>query len=134
MFQFEGEQNFINFAGVGFFSGQVNIARHLHGDGGSALAFAFAQVGNAGANQAQIVQTTMLIKACIFNRQHGIFHNLRNLFDGREVAALFAELSHQCTIGGVNAQGQFGAVFCQVRSVRQLRIGHHHGHTDHHQQ
>ena len=104
MFKFVGQQNFINFAGVCFFSGQINIARHLHGDGRCALAFAFAQVGNARSDEAQIVQPTVLVKARILDGQHGVFHDLRNLSDGREVATFFAKLAHQGPICRVNAQ------------------------------
>ena len=104
MFKFVGQQNFINFAGVCFFSGQINIARHLHGDGRCALAFAFAQVGNARPDETQIVQPTVLVKARILDGQHGVFHDLRNLSDGREVATFFAKLAHQGPICRVNAQ------------------------------
>ena len=104
MFELEGQQNFINFAGVCFFSGQINIARHLHGDGRCALAFAFAQVGNARPDEAQIVQPAVLVKARILDRQHSVFHDLRNFSDGGEVATLFAKLAHQGPVCRVNAQ------------------------------
>ena len=94
MFEFEGEQNFINFAGVCFFSRQVNIACNLHGDGGCTLALALAQVGNASPDETQIVQAAVLVKACILNGQHGVFHDLRNFFDGCEVAPFFTKLAH----------------------------------------
>ena len=104
MFELEGQQNFINFAGVCFLGRQINIARHLHGDGRCALAFAFAQVGNARPDEAQIVQSAVLVKARILDGQHSVFHDLRNFSDGGEVATLLAKLAHQGPVCRENAQ------------------------------
>jgi hypothetical protein len=43
--QLEGQQDFVDLAGVGLLGREVDIARHLHGDGGGALALDPAQVG-----------------------------------------------------------------------------------------
>ena len=98
MFELEGQQNFINFAHVAFFCRQIHIARHLHGDGGCALTFGAPHIGQAGAHHAQIVHAAVLEKARVFDGQHRVFHHLRNIFDRRQAAPLFAELTDQCAI------------------------------------
>ncbi len=57
-----------------------------------------------------------------------------NVLDGGEVAAFFSEFANQLTVGGQDTKGQFGFVVGQIGNVRQIRVGHHHGHTHHHQQ
>ena len=95
VFELEGQQNFINFAHVAFFGRQIHIACHLHGDGRCALAFGTPHIGQAGAHHAQIVHAAVLEKARVFDGQHRVFHHLRNVFDGRQTAPLFAELADQ---------------------------------------
>ena len=75
----------------------------------------------------------MLVKARVFNRQDGVFHHLRNFFDGREVSAFFTKFANDSAIGGVNTQRQLGAILGQIGGVGQLGISHDHGHTHHHQ-
>ena len=81
--KFEGQQNFVNLAGVALLCRQVSIARDLHGDGRRTLTFRAADVGQAGANHAQVIDATVLKKARILNRQNGVFHDLRDVLDGR---------------------------------------------------
>ena len=131
--EFVGQQNFINFAGVGFLGRQVHVACHLHGDGRCALAFHSAQIGDARAQDAQVVHTAVLVKAVVFDGQNRVFHHLRYFLDGRQVAALFAEFAHQLAIFRENTQGQFGLVVFQVGNIGQVRVGDHHGHTHHHE-
>ena len=75
----------------------------------------------------------MLVKAGIFNGKHGVFHDLRNFFDGCEIAPLFTKFAHQHAVSGVNAQRQLGAVIGQIRDVGKLGVCHDHGHAHHHQ-
>ena len=93
MFQLQGQQDFVDLAGVGLFRRQVHVARHLHGDGRCALGLLFAQVGQQCARHAFVVHAAVLKKARIFNGQNGVHHQLGDLFDGRQVATLFAKLS-----------------------------------------
>lgn len=114
VFELVGQQNFINFAGVSFLGRQVHIAGHLHGDGRCALAFHAAQVGNARPQNAQVVHAAVLVEAVVLDGQYRVLHHLRDLFDGREVAALFAKLAHQLAIFRENTQGQLRLVIGQV--------------------
>ena len=104
MLQLERQQDFINLAGVAFFCRQVNIAGDLHRDGGRALAFCPAQIGQCRPHHAQVIHAAMREKARIFNRQHRIFHDLRNFVDWRESAALLTELSNKHLVRRVNSQ------------------------------
>ena len=52
----------------------------------------------------------MLVEARVFNRQDGIFHDLGNVFDRGEAAALFAKLGQQRAFRRENPQRQLGAV------------------------
>ena len=129
VFQLEGQQDFVNLAGVGFLGGQVHIARHLHGDGRGALALALAQVGQSGPHDAQIIDAAMLVKAGVFDRQHRVLHDLRDFVDRCEVATLLTKFANQIPLGGENAQRQFGAVLGQIRDVWQIGVGHDQGHA-----
>ena len=93
MFQLEGQQNFVKFAGEGFFGRQIHIARHLHGDGGGPLAFGAAHIGQARANHPQIVHAAVLVKARVFNGQHRVNHHVGNVVDGGQRAALFTKFT-----------------------------------------
>jgi len=127
--EFVGQQDLVDLAGVGLLGRQVHIARHLHGDGRGALTLHAADVGNAGAQDAQIVHATVLVEASVFDGEHGILHDLGDLVDRGQVAAFFAKLAHQHAIGGVDPQRQLGPVVGQVRDVGQVGVSHHHGHT-----
>ena len=66
----------------------------------------------------------MFVEPGVFDRQDGVRHDFRYLLDGREVTALFAKLADQNTLGGKDAQRQFGAVIGQVGNVGQIRECH----------
>jgi hypothetical protein len=74
--QLEGQQDFVDLAGIGFFRRQVDIACHLHGDGGCALAFDSSQIGKCGTSDALVIDPAMFIKTRVFNGQNGILHDL----------------------------------------------------------
>ena len=128
--ELEGQQHFVNFAGEGFFGRQVDIARHLHGDGGRALAFGAPEVGDAGAQEADVVHAAVLVKARVLNGQDRVFHHLRNVFEGREVAPLFAKFANLLAFYRVDAHRQLGAVVGQIGHIWQLRVGHGQGQAD----
>ena len=108
--QLEGQQNFVDLAGERLFRGQVDIARHLHRDGGGPLAFGLAHVRQAGADHAHVVHPAVLVKAGIFNSQHGVGHDLGDFADGSQVAPFLAKLTQQISFGGEHPQRQLGVV------------------------
>ena len=59
------------------------------------MAFYPAQIGETRSQNAFVVHPAVLEEPGIFNRQNGVFHDLRNLGDGCEVATFFAELAQQ---------------------------------------
>ena len=122
--QLEGQQNLVNLAGEGLFRRQVDIARHLHGDGGCALTLGLAHICQSRAQHAQIVYPSMLVEPGIFNGEHRIGHDLGNLGDGCQIATLFAEFGKQVTFSGKNSQWKFGAVVRQIRNIGQIGEGH----------
>ena len=126
-----GEQHLVELAGVGLFRAEVGVARHLHGDGGSALAFDAAQVGESGAQNADVVHAAMLVKARVFNGHHGIAHHFGNVIDRHHAAALFAELADQIAIGAVHAQGLLGVIVQQLGDVWQIGVGQGKGDAEH---
>ena len=122
--ELEGQQDFIDLAGERFLGAEVHIARHLHGDGGCALAPGAAHIGQPRADHAHIVHPAMLVEACVLHCQNGIGHGLGDFFDGGELAALFAELADQLALYRVDAQRQLGPVVREVADVRQVGVGH----------
>ena len=124
MFQFESQQNFIDFAGVAFFGRQIHIARHLHGDGRGALAFGAPHIGQTGPNHPDVVHTAVREKPGIFYRQHRVFHHLRDVADGCQAAPFFAKLPNQHGVGGVHPQRQLGPIVEQIGYVGQIGIRH----------
>ena len=110
MLEFEGQQNFVDLAGVAFFRRQVNIAGDLHRDGGGALAFCPAQVGQRRPCHTQVIDPAMREKAGVLDGEHRVLHDLRNLVNRHEPAALFAELANDHTVGGVDSQRLLGPV------------------------
>ena len=128
--QFVGEQHLVDLAGVGFLGAQVSVARQLHGDGGSPLAFGAAQVGDARSHHAPIVNPIVLVKTRIFGGNHRVFHDLRNLVDGGQFAVFIAKLRQDRAVGGQDPQGQLGLVVSEVGNVGQFGEGHHHRHGD----
>ena len=124
MLELVGQQQFVNFAGEGFLRRQVDIARHLHGDGGGSLAFGATHVGQTGTRQTDVVHPAMLVKTCVFDRQHGLLDHIGDVFEGHQFASLFAKLANDFAFNGKNPHGQLGSVVGQIGDVRQLGIGH----------
>ena len=123
MFQLEGQQDFINFARVALFGGKVDIAGDLHGDGGGALAFGAAHIGQAGTDDADVVNAPVREETGVLDRQHGVFHHLGNVLDRGEPAALFPELANHHAVFRENPQRKFGPIVRQVRYIRKIRVG-----------
>ena len=118
------QQDLVDLAGEGLFGGQVEVARHLHGDGGGALALGLIELGHAGAQHAQVVHAAVLVEARVFDGQHRVLHHLGHLGDGHEVAALFAVLAQQHVVAGVDAHRQLGPIVGQAADLGQVGVGH----------
>ena len=88
---------------VGLFRGQIHVARNLHGDGGRTLAFQTPHVGQSRADDAQVVNATVLVEARVLYGQHRIFHDLRKVGDRRQASSFLTELAHERAFRGVNA-------------------------------
>ena len=133
MLELEGQQNFVNFARVGFLGRQVNIACDLHGDGRGALAFDPPQVGNGSPQNAFVIDAAVLIKTRIFDGQHRIGHDFGDLRNGRELAPLLTKFANQRAFQREHPQRQLGPVVGQLRDIWQVWIGHRQGHCQQHQ-
>ena len=130
VFELVGEQQLVNFAGEGFLGSQVHITSHLHGDGGSTLAFGAAHIGQAGTCQTDVVHPAVLVEAGVFDGQHRLLDHIGNVFEGNQFAPLFAKLANHLALGGKNPHRQFGPVVGQIGNVGQLGIGHGQRDTD----
>jgi len=65
-----------------FSRGQEKIARHLHGNGAGAFAGAAGcQVGKSRTRHAEIIDTTMLVKAVVLGGEDGEAHRLGHRID-----------------------------------------------------
>ena len=64
------------------------------------MTFEFAQVGQAGTNDPQVIHPAMLVKTSILNGQHGVLHHLGYLVDRREVTPLLSKLANQRAFDG----------------------------------
>ena len=84
-------------------------------------AVAFAEVGEAGAEHAHVVDAAVLIEAGVLDGEHGVLHDLRDLGDRHEVAALLAELAEQHAVGGEHAHRQLRPVVGEAADLRQVR-------------
>ena len=102
MLKLVGQQQLVNFAGERFLGRQVDIARHLHGDGGCALAFSATHIGQAGTGQTDVVHPTVLVKTRILDGEHGLLYHIGYVFEGHQFAPLFAKLANHFALGGKN--------------------------------
>ena len=124
LFDLPGQQRFVDLALQGLFAGQEEVARHLLRDGRGALARAAGQVVQRGAHDADVVDAAMLVEAVVLDRQHRLFHDLRDVLDAHQVAPLLAEFADQHVVGGKDPQRNLRPVVGQRIERRQVRIGH----------
>ncbi|MNT23036.1 hypothetical protein D3C72_1584440 [compost metagenome] len=66
----------------------------------------------------------MLVEAVVLDRQDRLFHHVRNLGDGHEVASLFAEFADQHIVRGIDAKRDLGPVVGDGVQRRQVGRGH----------
>ena len=130
-FDAQRQQCLVKLAGVGFFAGNEEVARHLHRDGGCALLAARAgDVGQRRAQDANRVDAAVLIEAVILGGQNRLFHDHRHVGKAHQVAPLFAKFANQEIVGAVNAQRNFGLVVGKRVDRRQTRVGPCHGESE----
>ena len=131
MLEFEGQQNFVDLAGEGLLGGEVHIARHLHGDGGGALALDLAEVGQRSAHHPLVVHAAMFEETGIFDSEDRIFHHIRDFIDGSQISTLFAEFAQQGSFLRINPKRELGSIVCQLGNIGQIWIGHGQPNADH---
>ncbi len=120
----EGEQRFVQLARKRFFLGQEKIPCHLHGNGRRSLTpAAGGQIGVGGADDALIVHAGVLIEALVFGRKDGLLHDIGDVADGDDGAALLAELTDQGAVCGVHPQRYLGLVIGKRPERGQIGIG-----------
>ena len=86
LLHFDGNQHLRQFALDRLFRSQEESPGKLHGDGGSALLVApMGHVNPGGLGQAQEVHAAVLKEAPVFDGQHRIHHQLRNLVVGDQL-------------------------------------------------
>ena len=119
---FEREQYFLEFARIGFFRTQEIVARHLHGDGATALAGApGAQVVPGGARDAEEVHALVIEERMILGRQNGMHQLIRDLLDGDRDAFLLAELGDEFAVRGVHPHRDLKPPVGEIVDGRQRR-------------
>ena len=87
LLHFDGNQHLRQFALDRFLRSQEELPGKLHGDGGAALLVAAVDYVNPGGlGQAQEVHAAVLKEAPVFDGQHRIHHQLRDLVVGDQLA------------------------------------------------
>ena len=121
-FDLQRKQHLVDLASKCFLGRQIEIARDLHRDRRRALGAArLAEVGQPGANHADVVDAAVLVEARVLGRQHRVLHHLRDLRDRHEVAPLLAELAEQHAVGREDAHRQLRPVVGEAADLGQVR-------------
>ncbi|CFT93929.1 Uncharacterised protein [Bordetella pertussis] len=129
-FDLEGEQQFVELARIGLLGRQVEVARHLHGDGARALRLRHAdQVGQAGADDAHPVDPAVLVETIVLGGQHRRLHDIGDFVEAQHVAALFAEFADQHPVGRIDAQRHARPIVGHGVQIGQVGPGQRQGHA-----
>ncbi|MCY1201149.1 hypothetical protein D9M72_126020 [compost metagenome] len=119
-FDLEGQQQFVELARIGLFRRQVEVARHLHGDGAAALRLgSLDQVGQHRARHAHPVHAAVAVEAVVLGGQHRLAHHGRDLVETQDVAVFLAVFADQHLVRRIDAQRHPGAVVRHGVQVRQ---------------
>ena len=132
-FHLQGEQQFGELAPDGLLRGEVEVARHLHGDGTAALgALPGARQAEPGPPKAHEVDPRVLEEAAVLDGQEGVEQGRRQVLVDHRATALDAKLRHQIAFCGVDPQRLRELHLHQPLGGRQTRQGHidHHRHAD----
>ena len=76
-----------------------------------------------GAQHADVVDAPVLVEALVLGGEHRVLHDLGDLRDPDDRAALLAELADQHAVGGVDAQRDLGPVVGQRVDRREVGVG-----------
>ena len=107
-FDLERQQDFLDFARIGFFGAEKEVARHLHGNGAGALSRALgAQVVQGSAQDAGEVHAVVIEEGTVLGREHRLDEQIRHLVDAHGNAFFLAELGDQLTVGRVDPHRHF---------------------------
>jgi hypothetical protein len=132
MLDLDGEEGFVDLAGKGFFRAQKEIARHLHGDGGSAfLGAAGNHVGQGRAQDPQRVHAAMLVETFVLGGEDGLAQKFGRIFYSHDSPTLFAKFADKSTILGKDAHGLLGAVVRQGLQAGQVGVDGRRGQSHH---
>ncbi len=112
-FDLPGEENFAQLAGDGLLAGQEKITRDLHRDRPRALLGSRGDVGQGGAENAQIVHTAVLIETFVLGGQNSLFHDIRDRFYRYDGTSFFTEFAQKVAFGRNDAQRDFRLVVRQ---------------------
>src|SRR5690606_15450413 len=100
---FQGQQELVELAGPGFFGAQVEVARHLHGNGAGTLTFgAMQHVGHRSPHDAAPINPAVVVEVVVFGRKNGCFQDVGNFRNADDVAAFFTEFANQDVVGRIN--------------------------------
>ena len=82
MFDFVGQQGFVEFPCQRSFVGEVEVARYLLGNrAGAGLYAAGSEVANDGAADADNVYAPVVVEAFVFRGNNRVFQHLGEVFD-----------------------------------------------------
>jgi hypothetical protein len=124
-FDLQRKQHLVDLASKCFLGREIEIARDLHRDRRCTLCgVTFAEVGEAGAKRADIVDTLVLVEARVLDREDGVLHDLRDLRDRHEAAPLFAEFTEENAVRREDAHRQLRPVVGEAVDLGQVGVGH----------
>ena len=123
-FDLQRKQHLVDLASKCFLGREIEIARDLHRDGRCALrAVALAEVGETGAERAEVVDATVLVEAGILDREDRVLHDLGDLRDRHEVAPLLAEFTEENAVRGEDAHRQLRPIVGEAVDLGQVGVG-----------
>ncbi len=132
VFDLEREQRLIELAAEGFLGGEKEVSCHLHGDGAGTLPGAGGgEIGQCCAYHANVVDPAVFVKALVLGCNDCLAQYVGRLLDLDEGSLLLAEFPDQVAFDAEDLQGNLGLIGGQRLQGRQVRIGHHHGISDH---
>ena len=114
-----GEQDLAQLARDGLLAGEEEVAGDLHRDGSGALLRPRGDIGQRGADDAQIVHTAVLIETFVFGGQNSLFHDIRDRLDGHDGASFFTEFAQKVAFSRNDAQRHFRLIVGQRLQRRQ---------------
>ena len=117
----DGKIGLLNFARGGALGGEKEVAGQLHGERGCALRAAMAaDVVPGGTGDAKDVDAPVRFEALVFDRDHGLAQNRREVVVVDHFAALQGEGADNAALAVVEVGGGGGAEALEVVNLRQI--------------